>query len=280
MLFRLLAILLSLIYSLNSYAQNTIYWQTYHRPPAAFTTGEYQGQGFAQQILTLIINQMPNYKHEIVVTTLARAVADIKANKYSCHPALIETKQRKEFMLFSQASLLNPTGRIIGQVNLIKPFLENGKVNLTKLLQQSPLTLAHINKRSYGQKIDNILKNNLNDRQIFQVQDIELTRVFKMIERKRLDFVIAYPHEISYYINNNVSTNRLGIYQIAGIPAYTLSSVACPKTPWGQQAISDINQALRKIKPTKAYQNALLAWREEEAKHAHFQQFYQYFIEH
>ena len=96
-------------------ANDTILWQTYHRPPGTFNFGENKGQGFVQQSLQMIIEQMPEYQHEMPITTLARAIADIKAGKKACHPALYITPEREKEMIFSNASILNANNRVIAR---------------------------------------------------------------------------------------------------------------------------------------------------------------------
>jgi len=64
-------------------------------------------------------------------------------------------------------------------------------------------------------------------------------------------------------------------YRIKGAPAYSVGSIACPKTPWGKSVIKRVDEVLEKLKPTKAYQDALTTWWEHERDNKVFQVFYQ-----
>lgn len=270
-----LLLLILLTFSIGVYAKDTIAWQTYHRPPGVFNIGENKGQGFIQKAIKLIIEEMPEYNHEFPTTTLARAISDIKAGEHACHPALFVTEGRKKHIAFSDASMFNPTNKIIAKPKTIAPYLENGRVNLVKLLQRDDLTLAHIKNRSYGLAIDNILREHINEARLFQVQSTDSSRVFNLIERERLEFTIAYPFEIEHYLKQQpTSTNQLAVYQIANTPAYNLGAVGCPNTPWGREVIKKVNIVLKKIKATQAYEDALSSWRTHEQKSPIFRQFY------
>jgi len=263
-------------------AKDTILWQTYHRPPGTFNYGEHKNQGFVQKALQMIIEQMPEYQHDMPITTLARAISDIKAGKKACHPALYITAEREEHMVFSNASILNSNTRIIAKPENMEHFLENGQVNLEKILQQNSLIFGHVNNRSYGNTIDDIFKKYNHANNIVQVNNIDLKRVFQMIERNRVDITIAYPFEIQYYLKNTPqSIEQLVAYPIANIPPYNTGAVACPKNAWGKKIIQQVNAILKKIKPTAEYQQALTIWRENERDNPLFNQYYrEYFLKH
>jgi len=263
-------------------AKDTILWQTYHRPPGTFNYGEHKGQGFVQKALQMIIEQMPEYDHEMPITTLARATSDIVAGKKACHPALYITPERKKQMVFSNASILNSNTRVIAKPENIMPFLEHGQVNLKKLLQHDSLIFGHVKNRSYGNAIDNIFKKYDHAKNIIQVDNIDLQRVFQMIERDRVNISIAYPFEIQYYLQNNTqSTGLLEAYSIVGIPPYNTGAIACPNNAWGKKVIQQVNTILKTLKPTIEYREALTSWRENERDDPLFNQYYQaYFLKH
>jgi len=278
--FRCSLILLMLPFS--ALATDTILWQTYHRPPGTFNFGENKGQGFVQKSLQMIIEQMPDYQHKMPTSTLARAIADIKAGKKACHPALYKTPEREKEMIFSNASILNANNRVIVKPEKILPFLHNGQVNLEKVLQQNTLVFGHVKNRSYGNVIDGIFKKYNHAENILQIDNIDLSRLFQMIERERVDVSIAYPFEIQHYLKENPqSTGQLASYAIANIPAYNIGAVACPKNAWGKKVIQQVNTILKKIKPTAEYQTAITTWRENERVNPTFIQYYrEYFLTH
>lgn len=263
-------------------AKDTILWQTYHRPPGTFNYGEHQGQGFVQKALQLIIERMPEYQHEMPITTLARAISDIEAGHNVCHPSLFITAEREKYMLFSNAAILNPSNRIIAKPESIVAFLENGQVDLAQLLQQDWLLFGHVKNRSYGNTIDDMFKKHNPIKKFISIENIALDRVFKLIERDRIDLTIAYPFEVEHYLKNDkLALGQLVAYPIKDISPYITGSVACPKNAWGEKIIKKINRILKEIKPTIEYQHAVTAWRESERDSAVFIQYYrEHFLNH
>ena len=263
-------------------AKDIILWQTYHRPPGTFNYGEHKGQGFVQKALQLIIERMPEYQHEMPITTLARAILDIQAGKNTCHPALYITAERKKHMLFSNAAILNPNNRVIAQPESIAPFLNNGQIDLAKLLQQDGLIFGQVKNRSYGNAIDNIFKKHSQTKNFVPIENVDLTRLFKLIELDRVDISIAYPFEVQHYLQNNpLATGQLVAYPIVNIAPYSTGSVACPKNAWGEKIIRQINTILQEIKPTTEYRDAMTTWRESERNNPLFIHYYRdYFLNH
>ena len=266
----------------SAIGKETILWQTYHRPPGTFNYGENKGQGFVQKTLQLLIDKMPEYQHEMPATTLARAISDIKSGHKVCHPALYITPEREANMYLSNASILNPTNRIIAKLDTVAPFLENNRVNLEKLLHHESLTVGHVQGRSYGQAIDNIFNTHSQKKKLLPLQNIDLARIFKMVELNRVNVTIAYPFEIQHYLKSNPQAKvQLSAFPIANIPLYDVGSVACPKNAWGKQVIQKVNTILKEIKPTIEYQQALTTWRESERNDPTFIKYYrEYFLTH
>lgn len=276
------ALAIALVMPSFASAKDTILWQTYHRPPGTFNYGVNKGQGFVQKTLQLIIDKMPEYQHEMPVTTLARAISDIEAGHNVCHPALYITPERRKHMVFSDASILNPNNRIIAKPETIAPFLKNGAIDLEHILQQDILSFGHVKNRSYGNVIDGIFTKYQQTKNFVPLQNIDLTRVFKMIEIGRVDLTIAYPFEIQHYLNESPQTaKQLQAYSIANMAPYDIGSIACPNNAWGKKITQQVNKILKEIKPTVTYQKALTTWRENERSSKLFQQYYHdYFIKH
>jgi len=265
-----------IIFPLQVYAKNTIFWQTYHRPPGIIMIGDDKGTGFVEKALDLIIEKLPDYKHEKPMTTLARALSDMKAGQSVCHPALFRTKQREKFMHFSQSAMINPTNRIVAHPGKVEVLAKkDGSVNLIELLQLPDLTFALVKGRSYTQVIDDVLADYLDQTHLFKMTNTDLSSLFQMIAMGRIDVSIAYPFEVNYYLNDNPK-ERKGIktYAISGVDKFAFGAVACPKTKWGKKVINQVNMALDELKPTEAYHKAVTTWWEDEADSEAFRQLY------
>lgn len=275
-------IILCLIYShtidakpLRENDDQTIYWQTYHRPPGIIKTGVDQGSGFVEKALYLITRQMPEYTHEYPIASLTRALADIKAKKNVCHPALFKTKERAQYMLFSEASMINPGNRIIALKGALDHLATDNYVDLEQLLESHHYSFSLIKERSYGQAVDDKIKGHEDDSKSQLLASTELGAIFHMVLKKRVDFTISFPFELNYFIEkNNMSPTAFSSYYIKNVPQYTLGYVACPKNAWGEQIIAKVNKVLNKTKLQDSYKQAVTSWWGNEQFSKEFEAFY------
>lgn len=253
----------------------TIYWQTYHRPPGIIKTGVDQGSGFVEKALKLITQQMPEYSHEYPIASLTRALTDIKAQKNVCHPALFKTKERAEYMLFSEASMINPGNRIIALKGTLDHIAEGNYIDLPKLLESHQFSFSLIKGRSYGQAVDDKIGEHRKDNKSQLLASTELGAIFHMVLKKRVDFTISFPFELNYFIEKSkVSQNAFASYYIKDVPKFTLGYVACPKSPWGEQVIAKVNKVLSETKLKDSYKQAVTSWWGNEQFSKEFEEFY------
>ena len=273
-----ITIVLSFPLSANENSVNkgdTIFWQTYHSPPGTILTGPNEGTGFIQQVLKIIIEKLPEYEHEMMLTTLARAIIDIKYEKLSCHPALFKTAEREKFMYFSKVMMAHPTNRIIAKKGFFDDFLRDGWIDLREITEYKDITFALIKGRAYTPEIDRDLAQYLNKDNVFFMSNTDLSPTFQMLELGRVDATIAYQFEFNYYTHNGHNPKqRYDIYPILGAPLFTTGHVACPKNEWGKMIITKINAVLEKLKPTKAYKDALTSGWQDNRNDPSFEAFY------
>ncbi len=256
--------------------KETIYWQTYHRPPGVILTGPSQGKGFIQQVLQLIINKLPEYDHQMPLTTLARAIEDIKHEKYSCHPALFKTVEREKYMYFSSAAVVNPTNRVITKKGLFDNYLRNGRIDLREIAESQKFTFTLVKSRSFTAEIDVVIAQYMREEGVFLMSNTDLSPTFQMIELGRVDATIAYPFELNYYAQNYaLSLAKFDIYPIVGVPLFSVGHVACPRNEWGKSVIAKIDVILAELKSTKRYKDALTSGWQYERNNPLFNDFYQ-----
>ncbi|MCC2616352.1 TIGR02285 family protein [Aestuariibacter halophilus] len=253
----------------------TIYWQTYHRPPGIIVSGE-QGQlGFIQQAMKLIQDELPDYEHVVVHTTLARALQDMRLGKQTCHPSLFRRPEREAYMYFSHATQISPTNRVVVTDETLHALGEGtASVSLTALLAKPEWLLGVIGGRSYGSEIDQLLAEHGEPSRIIPIQSESLDVVFRMLALGRIQYTLAYPFEGRYFNQHNPYQARLKMLPIDGLQPYELGHVACSRTVWGAKVISDINRVVMTIKFTDRYLQAMTAYWQEEQALPQFQDYY------
>jgi len=265
-----------LFMALPAKSENVIYWQTYHRPPGIIKIGAEKGQGFVQKSLKLIIDKLPEYQHKMPLASIGRAMSDIKSGKFVCHPALYVTKERKEYMAFSQASMISPSNRLIAKHASLDKFVRNGSVDLNEVLQEGKLTFALVKGRSYTEAIDMKLAQYIKGTNVTLIANTDLTSIFHMINLNRVDLTILYPFELAYYLKHNPKVSeQFSTYRLKGVEPYNIGSIACPNNEWGNSIIDKVDNVLNQIKSSEEYKKAITTWWESEREKSKFKQYYQ-----
>lgn len=251
-----------------------ISWQTYHRPPASFREGELIGKGFVDLSLQMVVDALPEYEHQRPATTLARALENIRQGRQVCHPALYPTQERKQFAVFSQSSLITPSIRVVAREDFAKQVLSS-PVDLPALINNPQYSFILVTGRSYGKAIDELLARYKNVQQV-SIAAHNVANLFRLVEKGRVDFTLAYPFEFAYYkANESDSVVPLSLYTIQNAAPYVSGAIACPNNAWGRQVIKRIDQILTTLKKDPAYIKAMTTWWRSDAQTPAFTRYYQ-----
>lgn len=259
----------------TSAAKNTIIWQSVHVPPSSIKAGPYKGQGFVQLILQQITERLPEYEHQFPVTTLTRTTKDMRAGRNVCPPSLLPTKKRKEWAVFSHASLFNQNNHLIMSTRITQQLKEKS-LTLADLKQHTALSYSIIKKRAYGNAIDKFLEGSVPDERRLNITSDNLDNIIRLVALNKVDVTFAFPFKYQYFMENNPDhKDKVVIRTIAEKPNYIVGSVACSNTLWGKRVIRRVNEALALLKPTQSYKDAMTRWWPKDSLDKEFEDFYQ-----
>lgn len=249
---------------------NAIKWYRANFPPVTITEGPDAGSGFFDRVTELLIQHMPEYQHHHYTANFKRIITEMKESKDACCPSLYKTKEREEFIAFSIPAVVVLPNAVITRKSLrseFQPYLDkNNKLALGRLLKETNLRLGISNGRKYSGGIDKVLN------QFKHADHISIrsgTDVFKglldMLFYKRVEYIIGYPIEASYLLNDQEKSNELQIYFIAENDVdFTIGHVGCPKTEWGEKIIYFVDQILKEYRQTPEYIGYYERWLNDE----------------
>lgn len=230
-------------------AKDRLLWLVRDLPPFTVFEGTEKGQGVIDQMLPLLIEQMPEYDHSIVRVNRARGLQMLQDPRtFTCDPMLLWTAERAKFVQFSQPTLgVLSSGVVTLNTSqaLLENWLQHQQLDLKGLLGNTTLKLGIVAERSYSSQVDEILR---------QLPDSALSRhygndatanLLQMQQLGRLQMVLGYWPELRYLIEQQGgSPANYQFHSIQGTDRYQFMYVGCSDTPLGHAAISHIDQLL------------------------------------
>lgn len=259
-----------------SYAQEqnqslTITWQIYDAPPNFILSGPQKGQGFIQQLLVMVTDNMPQYEHKVEVSSQNRALDKLRAGENVCHPALMINPDRKQFIYFTIPNLVSPTSRLVLRDEPGVP----DSIKLEHLLFETKNIVALVKGRSFGKPIDEFINHQDARKNVVRLADEHTDTLFKLIQAKRVDATIAYPAELNYFrLEHQDPLSPLKIVSIQGLTEYITASMGCAKTEWGKTVVADLNQVIGKLRRSDEYRLKMNSWWKQQGASESFNRFY------
>ncbi|WP_286919934.1 TIGR02285 family protein [Pseudomonas sp. UBA6753] len=230
-------------------AKERLFWLVRDLPPFTILEGPEKGRGVIDQLLPLLIRQMPEYDHSIVRVNRARGIQMLQdLNSFTCDPTLLWTPERAEYVRFSVPSLGVLSGGLVLRKDseaLVAPYLDGQEVDLHGLLSKAPLKLGVVAERSYGTQIDAILRQ-LPDTAFSRHYGNDATaNLLQMQQLGRLRMVLGYWPEVRYLVEQQ--GGALADYRfhpVQGVNRYQFLHVGCSNSELGREAIAHIDQLL------------------------------------
>lgn len=245
-------------------AKDNLIWMEAVLPPFFIQSGPNQGQGYGDVITRILQEHLPGYTHEKINTNITRHFYMFKQGQHVCSVGLFKTPEREEFMYFSIPSFITLPPVIILKKKNIRKFTGTATISLDAVLGNNNLMIGLVKDRSYGYRVDEVLKRHQGQANLVEFTGQELSlNLFKMLMLGRLDGLIGLPEEALYQaeqmgIRDQIITLSLAENQ-HNYDGW-MSSVACAKTPWGKSVIENVNKVLLELRLSGRYRSAYERW--------------------
>lgn len=248
---------------LSAQAEDTLTWLLRDLPPLTIFEGPKKGQGALDQLLPLLIERLPEYRHQVLHVNRARGTQMLHEPKLTCDPSLLWTAERAKYMVFSdQVFVVASNGITIrrSQQEAMAPFIVDGQFDLQAFLQSHKARVGTTAERSYGSFIDAQLKKADPHILALHYGNDALGSLLQMQRLARLEAVLGYWPEIRYHaLQQGIPVEDLSFYPVKGSAPYQRTHIGCADTPQGRQAIERINQVLREV-PLEQVQQSYASW--------------------
>lgn len=245
----------------------TIHWLMVDLAPFRLMHGPEQGKGSSDQMEQMLIKLLPQYQHQSrFVSFERRELLHADPSALYCSFGVLANADRKAKMQLSipagvvmHIALATVRGSALSQ-----QLQQSGVADLQQLLSQGKFTGLLEKGRSYAPVIAQAQQNSsglLAERSFMENNPVDL------LLAGRIDFLIDYPHRISYLQSRSRQPLLdLDYYQIAGAEGRAATYVACSKHPKAAEVITAVNQQLLQLWPDPLYQKHMLSWYDDESK--------------
>ena len=118
-------------------AEDTLIWLLRDLPPLTIFEGPSKGQGALDQLLPILIQRLPEYRHQVLHVNRARGMQMLREPTFTCDPSLLWTAERARYVVFSsQAFVVASNGVTVrrNQQEAMAPYITQGQFDLQTFL--------------------------------------------------------------------------------------------------------------------------------------------------
>ncbi|MBH0038384.1 TIGR02285 family protein [Pseudoalteromonas sp. SWN166] len=248
----------------------TITWLAHDFAPYYILNGQYQYQGRDESIIALLEKQLPTITFKRMIIPSGKVIQELSNNSHNvCALSLYKNDDRKEHIYFTDESSttgLSPSIALHKRLADALNIEDSGEVSLLDLLQDKKLTLGVSMSRSYGQEIDSLINSTPNINLVIRPTRDSLASLTYMLNLKRIDILLGYPSEHYYLAKSMHFDENLTQRPLTESPALSYGFIGCTKNEQGEKDIAILNEQLKIIKKTQAYNDLLMRWLPEHLR--------------
>ena len=248
----------------------TINWLAHDFAPYYILNGQYQHQGRDESIISLLEKQLPNITFNRMLIPSGKVIQELSNTSNNvCALSLYKNDYRKEHIYFTDESSttgLSPSIAMHKKLAKALSIAESKEVSLLNLIQDKKLTLGVSMSRSYGQEIDTLINSTPNIDLVIRPTRDSLASLTYMLNLKRIDILLGYPSEHYYLAKSMHFEENLTQRPLTESPALSYGFIGCTKNEQGAKDIAILNEQLKVIKKTQAYNDLLMRWLPEDLR--------------
>ncbi|MCV6623891.1 MAG: hypothetical protein OIF51_19315 [Cellvibrionaceae bacterium] len=273
-IFLLLSALSSYAFAESNKVKSEILWLQFDFPPYEIASGEDKNQGQIDRIRSLIIERLPQYKHQKPTLVNQARMDRLMHQKNSCHMSMLKPEKPKPHLIYSKPHMTGTPHHIVASEKEEHRFYHNGEaIPLRELLEAGELSLS-VPSRSMGSLLDDIFKEYQQKISIRESSNVGFD-FFTLIDKGRIDYTIEYPTAIISW-NKTHPSNKLIAIPIRELSSfYPIGHAACSNSALGKKVIGDINNSFETLLQSEEYLANYLLYLYPENIHPQLRQQYQ-----
>ena len=241
-------------------AKPAIDWLSVHWPPFRIADGADKGQGHVDQMQQMLMAELPQYQHQVHYSNFARVEQALAApTAQTCIFSLLYNETRAKTMRYSIPAVIsvNVMLHVPAKHPLAQQWQNGPGVALAEVTADPSINGMVERNRGYPPIVKQYLDvagSNLSSQSLQNINPVDL------LLANRFDYLIEFPDRVRYFQSIAPQKSQLVDLPIRGLDPLMFSYAACQDSAEGELRLRDINRALQKLRPTKAYQTAMMQW--------------------
>ncbi|MDC8785557.1 hypothetical protein [Roseateles koreensis] len=257
----------------NATNTDTLHWFVQDIPPHfSYVTGKPPqsvkdlGHGEIDGFLRLLIERMPQSRHDFVDGSFPRFEALARQGKPLCSMLYLRTPERLSWLYFTYLypAQFSRQIHVIVRRDKLAQFAQlnapDQMLSLTDILHRTDLVGLVPKGRSFGPKIDALLlaQSDLAPKALPTGRGNHL---LAMLRAQRMDYTLEYPSVVDEFVKNDEAGAELVPLPISEGRSTAIATASCTRSPEGLKAISAIDAAVRKLAQDPQRDVWIRAWR-------------------
>lgn len=240
-------------------------WAVTDWEPFYILKGPNTQRGRMDRLKKALEERMVRYQFTDLYADMPRTLELWKQNKNVCSGAALRTPEREAWAYFTAFSYQVPHRYMV--VTAHSDFIMGlpQEPSLKTLLNQKKWKGVFVRDRSYGEEIDQILKQAEKRTPVFIKNTSEgYMALLQMIAKGRYDYTIEYESVVRAFNEKNYPAKPLLIKGMKESSPAVVFYLACTKNEWGRNVVLKADQVLQSLAGTKEYQSAVESWLDGE----------------
>ncbi|MFY7865642.1 TIGR02285 family protein [Roseateles sp.] len=236
-----------------------IRWLLLDFVPYHVVDGPQKGTGLRDHYLSALIKRMPEYQHQLEISSTERLAQYMQAGHPVCTLSVLKVPERESYTRYgSEPYFYQLPPVLISRRGYVPPGgwkkRAGGEVSLPELLRSGEVRVGTLPKRRFGSALDEALKQARAARpdQVLEFGEYGLLAgLLHTLSRNRFDVTLGYAIEIEQLRKTQATADEFQYMALAEAPPLIPTYPACSLTPWGKQVIQTIDR-LTGMEPERA----------------------------
>jgi polar amino acid transport system substrate-binding protein len=249
---KFITILFFLGFSLSANADKILWYVLDYKPYEYVEDGVFKGYGV--KWMKMLQNELPEYQHSFNQVNYSRLFRSLANGDQACSLGFYPSKNRDSIVHYSIPDVLWFPLQLFMRKSTYQALAEPKSLSISDILTNKLGTIGITNDHSYSRPIDKILAQHQGNPNILvNYTGIVSRNLFSMMNFNRIDFLLEFPPEGTFTAKEINAAEKIISVPIKEAAQLSFSHTVCPKTPWGEKVIGDINKALIKLRKTEKW---------------------------